>query len=130
MTQWMARRRNGGGRAANGARRIVGLLVVALVAACRSASLYDWNGYEESVEAVCHDFKDGDPPTHLQGFAERVAKGEAAGRRAPPGVHAHLAYLYTLVGDASSADRELLREKELFPESAVFVDRLRAKVHP
>jgi hypothetical protein len=40
----------------------------------------------------------------------------------PPGVHAHLGYMYYLSGNAEAAFDEFATERALFPESATFVD--------
>jgi hypothetical protein len=44
------------------------------------------------------------------------------GRQVPPGEYAMLGFLYYRLGDLKQATDCLLREKELYPESATFVD--------
>jgi hypothetical protein len=108
-------------------RRIVrsALALALLVAGCGtsgSGRLYEWPSYPSSVLAVCSDFQDVDLPVHLAAFAKEIEEIEAEGHRVPPGMHAHLAYLYALAGDMASARRELEEEARLFPESTVFVE--------
>jgi hypothetical protein len=112
--------------------RAVSLSILALMlSACVTQErLYAWPEYEASVHAVCTDFQDSDLPKHLEGFAEQVRRIEAEGKRVPPGVHAHLGYLYAQAGDMASARRELEQERRLFPESATFVTRLLERMQP
>ena len=55
-------------------------------------------------------------------LVEQIRETEAAGRRVPPGVHAHLGYLYSLAGKPDAAATHFKAEKEQFPESAVLMD--------
>lgn len=90
--------------------------------------LYGWPSYEASVHAACTDFRDIDLPTHIAALAKQIDEIEAEGKRVPPGVHAHLGYLLSLTGDNTGTRRELDAERRLFPESAVFVDHLLARM--
>lgn len=123
--------------APRGAVSVRSLLVAVLAAlACVLAGcetqkrLYAWPDYEASVHAVCTDFETSDLPKHLERFAKEVHAIEAEGKRLPPGVHAHLGYLYAEAGDRANARREFEEERRLFPESAVFVTRLLARMQP
>lgn len=109
-------------------RRLAGLLFAAVAACTTPRGLYDWPDYEASVHAACTDFEHVDLPKHVEAFVAQVAAIEEKGHVVPPGIHAHLGYLYTLVGDNTSARAELQTERELFPESAVFMDRLLARL--
>lgn len=51
-----------------------------------------------------------------------------AGKKVPPGVHAHLGYMYFLAGDLDSAEKHLAIERKLFPESEVFINRLLTQI--
>lgn len=103
---------------------------LSLSACVTQKGLYSWPDYEDSVHAVCTDFQDSDLPIHLEKFAKQVHALEQDGKRVPPGVHAHLGYLYSMAGDMASARRELEEERRLFPESAVFITRLLERMQP
>jgi hypothetical protein len=65
-----------------------------------------------------------DPALQVAKLSEDVERAQASGQRVAPGVHAHLGYMRFLQGNPDAAAREFEREKELFPESAVFIDGL------
>jgi hypothetical protein len=46
----------------------------------------------------------------------------------PPGVHAHLGYMYYLQGNTGAAYQEFMTERELFPESATFVNGIQQRL--
>jgi len=104
------------------------LLVLAATGCGGGGPLYRWGHYEGVLyDTYAHPGK-ADPATQIARLSEDVQRAQAEGERVPPGVHAHLGYMYYLQGNAEAAARELQTEKELFPESAVFIDRLLARL--
>ena len=69
-----------------------------------------------------------DPATQVQRLRDDVAETEGKGRQVPPGVHAHLGWMYYLQGDLASARASFERERVLFPESAHFIDGMLARM--
>ena len=53
-----------------------------------------------------------------------IEKAQAKGTRAAPGMHAHLALLYFNLGRDEDGIGHLVTEKQLFPESATFINFL------
>jgi hypothetical protein len=69
------------------------------------------------------------PPERQIELLERdYQQARAANRPVPPGFHAHLGYLYYSIGRADQARQEFETEKANFPESAVLMDRLLARL--
>lgn len=110
----------------NAARLLFAAALVACLAGCTTGkqSLYAWGQYEEVIYAK------GTKPGALSPEAEvdllekdRLA-AEAAHRALPPGWRIHVATLYSQTGRLDLAERDLMAEKQAFPESAVLVDRL------
>lgn len=103
-------------------------LVLAMVAAtgCGQRSLYYWGHYEPLVYEMYADPGDAEPGEQIDELSEDVATAQSNGQLVPPGVHAHLGYMHLLHGNAMAARAEFETEKRLYPESAVFMDRLRA----
>jgi hypothetical protein len=102
-------------------RPLVAILL--LLAACSSErDLYHWGVYEDTVREALHDPGGQKAPERIRILSADIERAKAEGRKVAPGVHAHLGYLHRLAGDRDSAARELAAEKELYPESAVFVD--------
>jgi hypothetical protein len=97
----------------------------ALVSGCAQAPkpLYYWGNYP----AAAYDTLRGDdkgPQEQLRILGEQAEKAKAAGLPLPPGYHAHLGLIYLKLGRDGDARRALVTEKELFPESAAYIDSL------
>jgi hypothetical protein len=56
-------------------------------------------------------------------------KACARNQQVPPGFHAHLGHLYSQLGRLDDARKQFETEKTEFPESAVFVDQLIARLN-
>ena len=88
--------------------------------------LYQWTGYQARLYEY---FKNsganaGEQVTALE---TQLQQNEAARVASPPGLHGHLALLYSKMGDDAAARRHLEAERALFPESAAYVDFLLKK---
>ncbi|MBS0661917.1 MAG: DUF4810 domain-containing protein [Verrucomicrobia bacterium] len=106
-------------------------LVVLLGCGCQGPrTLFYWGRYEPLLyRGYAHPEKASvDEDVRL--LEEDLAKAAATQQQAHPGLHAQLGYLYYVQGKVESARREFAAEKTLFPESAVFMDRLIGKLGP
>ena len=106
------------------------LLGLAFSLACQTPlPLYDWGIYEPLLwEGYRAESEDADPASQLARLEEDVQRIVASGGRVPPGVYAHLGFLQFSTGDAAAAREHFLEERELFPESAVFIDGVLARM--
>ena len=95
-------------------------LVLATLTSCATPPLYRWGIYEDLIYASHKG--ESDPVTDALRLAEDVARTDAEGLAVPPGVHAHLGYLYYTQGDLGLARAHFDRERQLYPESASFID--------
>ena len=59
---------------------------------------------------------------------EDIQKARSENQKLPPGFYAHLGYLYFQQGNTKLAKRAFETEKAAFPESAVLMDRMIAKL--
>ena len=92
---------------------------------CSTApALYRWGEYEPLLFQMYNSPGDLDPVSQAARLSEDIERTIAEGQRVPPGVHAHLGYLYYTQGSIAAAEEHFLKEKELFPESKVFIDGL------
>ncbi|MGI4847513.1 MAG: DUF4810 domain-containing protein [Janthinobacterium lividum] len=100
--------------------------VVAALSGCASApqSMYHWGGYENQLYKMYSEPGQAQPQQQLEDLEAQVQQARAANRPLPPGFHAHLGYLYVQAGKADQARQELETEKSLYPESALYMDRL------
>ena len=96
---------------------------------CAAPTLYQWGRYEDAI----HDMyinpgsvAVGDEIIQLEAEIQEIA---GAGKFVPPGVHAHLGYLYASEGDLATALNHFETEKRKFPESAGFIDGIISRMH-
>lgn len=92
---------------------------------CAPKPLYNWNLYENSLQAsyVAHD--DGQA---WSGLDATITSSRQTGGRLPPGVCAEYGFLLYKRGDGERAIEYFQQEERLFPESKPLMDRLIAKV--
>ncbi len=104
------------------------LLGLALVAGCGTPSVYRWGQYEEMIYTA-YRTPDKMPPERQAEILEKdLQVAEGKGKPVPPGFHAHLGYIYYELGRTEAARSQFEIEKEKFPESTVFMDRLLSKL--
>jgi hypothetical protein len=98
-------------------------------AGCAAAPqpLYRWGVYEDVVYETYAE-TGADPGTQIAMLTEDIVRTQAEGKRVPPGVHAHLGFLYAAQGQPDLAAQQFAIEKDLFPESSVFIDGLLARM--
>lgn len=111
------------------ARRVVassmGAAIVLGLTACVTPPkpMYQWAGYQEAVfEYLKTDGANPGPQITL--LEAQVQKNAATGDASPPGLHAHLALLYSKAGDDAKAVEYLQAERKLFPESGPYINFL------
>lgn len=105
------------------------LLIVAAVfiSGCAQTAkqpLYRWGSYEPLIYKMYIEPGKAEPGEQVTTLSADIAKTTAEGKRVPPGVHAHLGYMYFNQGLENQARAEFVTERELYPESRVFVDRM------
>ncbi|MBB4843109.1 hypothetical protein HNP55_001628 [Paucibacter oligotrophus] len=85
--------------------------------------LYQWSNYQGPVYQY---FKDNGASAaeQISLLEAQLQKNKAMGELSPPGLHAHLALLYSKLGNDGAARENLLAERNLFPESAPYIDFL------
>lgn len=110
---------------ARAARLLAAALLPLLgLSACaqQKKTLYDWGRYEQLLYEMYTKPGKADPATQIAKLTEDVERIKAEGGRVAPGVHAHLGYLYYTQGQPALALEAFTIEKQLFPESAVFIN--------
>jgi hypothetical protein len=90
--------------------------------------LYRWGVYEDLLYDAALKPGAADPVSASQRLSADIATTEISGREVAPGLHAHLGYLYYTQGNLGAATLQFERERELFPESTVFIDGLLARL--
>lgn len=101
-------------------------LVVALCItgnACVS-TMYHWGQYEESIYQLSVAANQEDQKQALVMIQETIQEAESGGWKVPPGAYAYYGYLLLKNGQGDEAKKLFIKEKQLFPESAYFMDSL------
>ncbi len=101
------------------------LLVCLALQGCATqpASLYQWQGYENNVDAYFRSDKLS-PQAQTQLMEEDLQKIQASGGIVPPGYYAHLGLLYGQQGNLDQFSLQMQAEKKQYPESETFMDFL------
>ena len=103
-------------------RIVLAIIALGLCGGCVT-SLYSWGSFEDSIGRMYGDASFS-PNKEISILEAEMDSAASRGRAIPPGEHAHVGYLYYMIGDQANAARHLQAEKELFPESATFIDGL------
>ncbi len=108
---------------------ILCLALLTCLAGCkRTPALYAWGSYEDQIYDMYINPGKAEPGIQIDRLTEDIERAELEGKRTPPGVHAHLGYLYYTQGNVQAALAEFSTEKALFPESAAFIDGMVARL--
>lgn len=103
--------------------KVILCITVLLLAGCASnKNQYYWGEYEDLVYKIHHAPGEVPPSVQIETLLADIDKAEASGKRVAPGVYAHLGFMYAADGNKELALQSLIKEKELFPESAIFID--------
>lgn len=103
---------------------VAGLVAVTLLYGCGGGSknLYYWGHYEDSIFDMYIEPGKTSIADEILRLEEQIEKTDASEMSIPPGLHAHLGYLYVTEGDYATAIIHFQAEKAKFPESAHFID--------
>lgn len=97
-------------------------LTLVLVIGCGPKTMYQWGSYETDLLRYYKN------PESAQKFLEHLDKQTAKtvrkDRKVAPGLFAELGFLCYKAGDPEKASEYFTKEKELWPESAILMDRM------
>ena len=85
---------------------------------------YYWGEYETIVYKTHIEPGEFPPLVQIEKLQTDIQKAEAENKPVLPGLYAHLGLMYAATGDRALAVASLEKEKELFPESTIFIDGL------
>lgn len=105
-------------------RRILSIVIIgASVAtvACAPVSRFEWGTYEQALYAYSQNPENR--PVYKLSLETAIERGRARNAVAP-GMLAELGFLYLEDGNVEQAVKAFQEERSLFPESAVFMDRV------
>lgn len=85
---------------------------------------YHWGEYEDLVYKTHHNPEQVPPTVQIEKLQAVIEKAGAVGKPVAPGIYAHLGLMHAANGNKALALASLTKEKELFPESTIFIDGL------
>lgn len=108
---------------------LIGLTALTLVGcATASPTLYQWGSYQSQIYNLYNDPGKVPVEVQIEKLEAEYQTARSTNKAVPPGYHAHLGYLYFQVGKKDQSLQQFQTEKSLFPESAVFMDRVIAQL--
>lgn len=113
----------------NKMKKILLILLVSVVQGCAAKpAMYEWGRYEELIYKGYAAPDKASPEEHIRILEADYQVARSKNRALPPGYHAQLGVLYFQVGNLEQAEKSFATEKELFPESRQFMERLIDKI--
>lgn len=100
---------------------LLGMTLV-FVAGCGPKTMYDWGSYETDLLKYCKHPES--MPEFIEHLDKQIVRSVNKGRKVPPGLFAELGYFRYKAGDAKRASELFAEERENWPESAIFMDRM------
>lgn len=91
---------------------------------CKHEEQYHWGEYEDLVYSRFVADETSDPAHQVNQLQIDIQKAKARGKKVPPGLYAHLGFMYHLDGKDPQAVGALRKEMKLFPESKKFISDL------
>jgi len=100
------------------------LIATLMLSGCATPNkeMYYWGDYEQIIHDSYITPGSPDTLTQIQKINTDIQQAENKGKKVPPGIYAHLAYLYALQGNNAKSKAAFLEEKTLFPEASVLID--------
>ena len=109
--------------------RLCCISLVALLGGCQNTSnLYHWGFYEGLIYSNYAEPGRHATETQIEYLERDIAKAAAKDLKNPPGLYAHLGYLYHLAGQEDKAIQAFEAEIQYFPESKHFMTDIQSKL--
>jgi hypothetical protein len=91
--------------------------------------LYNYENYSNSYYAYKKNMSP-ESTLELQKSIEKIIEntGNSRSGRVPPGMYANLGYMYLKAGKPNEATASFTKEKSIYPESSLFMDRMINKI--
>ncbi len=102
------------------------LLFIGIISGCSSVSPggYYWGQYSYTYHEMIKNPSSESKAKHQKTLLDIITESDELGLRVPPGVHAELGNLFAMDDRMDEALNEFDKEKKLYPESKVFIERL------
>lgn len=99
------------------------LVSMVLMAGCASnKDIYYWGEYEQLIHDAYMRPGSADTATQIEKLTADIEKAAATGKKVPPGIYAHLGFLYAMEGKDSQSKAAFKQEQTLYPESNTLIE--------
>eukprot|EP00825_Cyclidium_porcatum_P025090 TRINITY_DN27372_c0_g1_i2.p7 TRINITY_DN27372_c0_g1~~TRINITY_DN27372_c0_g1_i2.p7 ORF type:complete len:153 (+),score=10.73 TRINITY_DN27372_c0_g1_i2:662-1120(+) len=95
---------------------------------CAPTSMYYWGSYSSSLYAYKKNPGDKTMGEYKKCIDDIITKSAKWNMRVPPGVYCEYGYIVAKEGNALDAAKYFDLEKSTYPESAYFIDKLKAQL--
>lgn len=114
--------------------KLTPLVLVFFLAGCAQQKvippIYKWGNYvTSSSEYGMNGHNKEVLETHVAELKKIISESDAEDKRVAPGIYAELGQILFETGKREEAKTYLLLEKQTYPESTVFMDRVIAKLY-
>lgn len=103
-------------------------LALSLLSGCASKKMYYWGEYQTLIYNQYQKPEKAAPEYQIEQLEKDIQIAKGKNLPLPPGFYAHLGYQYLQTGKAAQAKLNFEREKSLYPESAVLMNRFLKKL--
>lgn len=105
---------------------LAGLVAATLLAGCvaQKQPLYRWGDYEPLIYQQYAKPGKAEPGIQVDKLNADIERTQAEGKRVPPGEHAQLGFMEYQIGNVDAAATQFELERQLFPESTVFMNTI------
>lgn len=108
---------------------LLAALIVFVITGCAPhKSLYTWNDYSASLYKLKKEPSDEHLASHMQVLVKIMDDSKTSGQRVPPGLYCEYGYLLLKGGKSDEALKYFDLEAKTYPESTVFIERLKTKI--
>ena len=102
-------------------------ITVLFFAGCQPQTLFFWGDYSKTLYAYKKDPNEKTLAEHKKSLTEILTQSASKRKRIPPGVYAELGYILIKEGKGQEGMECLDKEIALFPESQIFIAKLKAE---
>jgi hypothetical protein len=96
--------------------------MVLMTGCATNKNIYYWGDYEQLIHDAYMKPGSADTATQIEKLTADIDKAAATGKRVPPGIYAHLGFLYAMEGKDSQSKAAFKQEEDLYPESIPLIE--------
>jgi len=106
------------------------LFTTLLLTGCAATSTqpFYWGNYSSTLYKAKSTPNDKNRQAHIEQLEKIIEKSNEKSLQVPPGIHVELGYRYATIARFSDAETQYNAELKLYPESAVFVGKLKQQL--